>query len=104
MTDSDGKNQGASSNRPIMVLLDLLGRKQTLRILWELRDSELTFRRLQEACGDISPSVLNQRLSELRESNIVQHEKSIGYKLSVQGKSLIRCFAPLNTWAKNWRT
>jgi DNA-binding HxlR family transcriptional regulator len=103
VTDSDGKTQGASSNRPIMVLLDLLGRKQTLRILWELRDSELTFRKLQEACGDISPSVLNQRLSELRESNIVEHEKSIGYKLSAQGKSLIRCFAPLNAWAKNWR-
>jgi DNA-binding HxlR family transcriptional regulator len=33
-----------------MVLLDVLGRRRALRILWELRADPLTFRALQEAC------------------------------------------------------
>lgn len=105
MTDAGSarKKQSESSTRPIMVLLDLLGRKQSLRILWELRNSELTFRKLQKACGDISPSVLNQRLSELRELNIVEHEKAVGYRLSRQGRTLLKCLSPLNDWAKRWR-
>jgi DNA-binding HxlR family transcriptional regulator len=30
--------RGSKSGRPIMALLDLLGRRWTLRILWELRE------------------------------------------------------------------
>ena len=42
--------RGSKSGRPIMVLLDLLGRRWTLRILWELREGALTSRALREAC------------------------------------------------------
>jgi DNA-binding HxlR family transcriptional regulator len=37
---------GSRSGRPIMALLDLLGRRMALRILWELScaDAPLTFR------------------------------------------------------------
>ena len=55
-----------------MALLDLLGRRWALRILWELRDGPLTFRALQAACGNLSPSVLNDRLRELREAGILE--------------------------------
>jgi hypothetical protein len=38
-----------------MALLDLLGRRWALRVLWELRDGEaLTFRELQARCGGVS--------------------------------------------------
>src|SRR6202035_4396571 len=61
--------RGSQTGRPVMALLDLLGRRWALRILWELRDgSALTFRQLQARCGDISSSVLNDRLRELREA------------------------------------
>ena len=33
-----------------MVVLDLLGRRTTLRILWELQSGSLTFRALLDAC------------------------------------------------------
>ena len=33
--------RGSASGRPIMALLDLLGRRWALRILWELRDGPL---------------------------------------------------------------
>ena len=31
--------RGSATGRPIMALLDLLGRRMTLRILWELRET-----------------------------------------------------------------
>ncbi len=61
--------RGSRSGRPIMALLDLLGRRWTLRIVWELRDDRsLTSRALRTACDDASPTVLQTRLSELREA------------------------------------
>ena len=53
-----------------MALLDLLGRRWALRVLWELRASPVpTFRELQSRCGDVSSSVLAQRLRELEKEN-----------------------------------
>ena len=49
-----------------MALLDLLGRRWALRVLWELRDGPVPFRALQQRCDGMSSSVLNQRLAELR--------------------------------------
>jgi DNA-binding HxlR family transcriptional regulator len=57
-----GPVRGSSTGRPIMAVLDLLGRRATLRILWELSLAHrpLTFRALQEAAAT-NPSVLNTR-------------------------------------------
>ena len=42
--------RGSRTGRPIMALLDLLGRRWTLRIIWELReDRALTSRALRTA-------------------------------------------------------
>ena len=84
-----------------MVLLDLLGRRMALRILWELReDRRLTFRALQEA-AETNPSVLNVRLRELREAQLVAHEEE-GYGLTREGKELLDTFLPLHAWAEKW--
>src|ERR1700728_621810 len=58
--------RGSASGRPIMALLDLLGRRWALRVIWELREAPSpSFRELQRLCGDISSSVLADRLREL---------------------------------------
>jgi DNA-binding HxlR family transcriptional regulator len=86
-----------------MALLDLLGRRWSLRVLWELRDGQpVTFRELQARCDSMSPSVLNERLGELREAGIVEVAAGRGYRLTGEGKSLLRSLAPLNDWAKRW--
>ncbi len=92
--------RGSATGRPIMALLDLLGRRMTLRILWELRDRRLTFRALQEA-ADTNPSVLNSRLAELREAGLVAHGAD-GYALTPHGQSLLATFLPLHAWADQW--
>jgi DNA-binding HxlR family transcriptional regulator len=85
-----------------MALLDLLGRRWALRVLWELRgEGPLTFRELQARCGDISSSVLNDRLRELREAAIVGAEPG-GYRLTGEGRTLLEALEPLDAWAKRW--
>ncbi len=95
--------RGSSTGRPIMALLDLLGRRWVLRIVWELRAEALTFRQLQERCDDMSPTVLNQRLKELREAAIVEIAEQGGYALSASGVSLLSAMAPLLLWSERWQ-
>jgi DNA-binding HxlR family transcriptional regulator len=83
-----------------MALLDLLGRRTVLRILWELRSRPLTFRALQEA-AETNPGVLNGRLTELREARIVELGSN-GYTLTRDGKMLIETLAALSRWADAW--
>lgn len=83
-----------------MVALDMLGRRGTLRALWELRSGPLTFRALQTAC-ESNPGSLNTRLKELRALGIVEHGAG-GYRLTPQGISLIEALRPLQAWADEW--
>jgi DNA-binding HxlR family transcriptional regulator len=86
-----------------MALLDLLGRRWALRVLWELRDGPApTFRELQARCGGISSSVLNDRVRELRDAGILTAEPAGGYQLSSDGRDLLQALAPLDAWAKRW--
>lgn len=85
-----------------MVLLDQLGRRWSLRILWELHHGALNFRDLQAACDGASPSVLNTRLRELRKLQLVEHESGSGYTLSASGRDLLQQFEPLSDWAAQW--
>lgn len=95
--------RGSTTGRPVMALLDLLGRRWALRVLWELRDQAvLTFRELQARCGDISSSVLNDRLRELRDAGIVVAGGDGGYQLTGEGRRLLSALMPLDDWAKRW--
>ena len=95
--------RGSSTGRPIMVILDLLGRRWTLRILWELRHGEaMSFRELQTACGDISPTSLNKRLGELRDNAIVALIDNEGYQLTEIGQQLLQTLSPLHEWTQDW--
>ena len=93
--------RGSRSGRPIMALLDLLGRRWTLRIVWELRDRPLRFRELQDAIG-ASPTIVNGRLAELREAKLVELDPDRGYRLTALGQELLRLFLPLHVWSEKW--
>jgi len=82
-----------------MAVLDLLGRRAALRVLWELRTAPLTFRALQDA-AQTNPSLLNTRLKELREAGLVEHEG--GYRLSVRGRTMLAALQPLYDWSAQW--
>ena len=83
-----------------MVVLDMLGRRATLRIFWELRNAPLTFRALQNAV-QTNPSLLNTRLRELREIGWIEHDAG-GYRLTRAGVELTEAMQPLYEWAGQW--
>jgi DNA-binding HxlR family transcriptional regulator len=95
--------RGSRTGRPVMALLDLLGRRWTLRIVWELRDNRtLTSRALRSACDEASPTVLNERLKELREAGFVDLAEAGGYALTPLGKELLKTVLPLQGFAEKW--
>src|SRR5882757_7052383 len=92
--------RSSRSGRPIMALLDLLGRRWTLRIIWELRDDRrLTSRALRSACDEASPTILQTRLTELREAGLVELVTGDGYRLTALGRELTETFLPLHRFA-----
>ena len=93
--------RGSRTGRPIMVLLDLLGRRWTLRLVWELREEPRRFRELQAAIG-ASPTIINTRLAELREAKLVELDDAAGYRLTGLGQELLRLFLPLHHWSEKW--
>lgn len=95
------KQEKTSYERPVMALLDLLGRRWTLRILWELRNGSQSFRSLQNLCGGVSPTVMSKRLSELRESKIINLTKGQGYSITPEGLTLCVALFHINNWANN---
>lgn len=95
--------RGSRTGRPIMALLDLLGRRWALRIVWELReDRSLTSRALRTACDEASPTIMQARLSELREAGLVELVQGDGYRLTGLGRELFETFAPLHRFAERW--
>jgi DNA-binding HxlR family transcriptional regulator len=95
--------RGSRTGRPVMALLDLLGRRWTLRIVWELReDRALTSRALRTACDEASPTVLNDRLKELREAGFIELVPGSGYRLTDMGRELLETLLPLHRFAERW--
>ena len=84
-----------------MVLLDLLGRRWVLRLLWELREEPRRFRDLQ-ASIDASPTIVNDRLAELRAARLVELDRAVGYRLTPLGAELLKLFLPLHLWSDKW--
>ena len=84
-----------------MALLDLVGRRWALRIVWELREGDATFRDLAHRCDDVSSSVLRDRLRDLTAAGIVERGDR-GYRLTADGRELMELLRPLGQWSQRW--
>ncbi|MEK0097817.1 winged helix-turn-helix transcriptional regulator [Streptomyces sp. NPDC056121] len=84
-----------------MAALDLLGRRWTLRILWELSHAPAGFRELQRRCERMSSSVLSTRLHELTGARLLAlHDDA--YHLTPLGEHLVEALTPLQAWSRRW--
>lgn len=93
--------RGSKTGKPIMALLDLLGRTWSLGIIWNLHSGPATFRELQQRCEKISPTLLNTRLKELKALQLVECQEA-GYQLTHQGIDLFDTISPLGSWSSKW--
>jgi DNA-binding HxlR family transcriptional regulator len=86
----------------MLALLELLGRRWALRILWELRTEPASFQALQARCDSMSTSVLSQRLRELREAQLVERDQAGGYRLTEPGSQLLARLDGMDEWTQAW--
>jgi DNA-binding HxlR family transcriptional regulator len=86
----------------MLVLLELLGRRWALRILWELRQQPASFQALQRRCDSMSTSVLSQRLAELRDAQLVEKDRDGSYTLTEQGARLLTRLDGIDEWTQEW--
>ncbi|XUL94071.1 winged helix-turn-helix transcriptional regulator [Streptomyces galilaeus] len=88
-----------------MAALDLLGRRWTLRVIWELhrQGTPIGFRELRRRCDDMSSSVLSTRLAELREADIAARTPDgSAWRLTPLGTDLVTAMEPLSEWSRMW--
>jgi len=95
--------RSSKTGRPIMAVLDLIGRRWSLRILWELRSGPVGFRAIQAKCDGMSPAVLNTRIKELAAAGIISQQTNREWLLTKRGQSLIETLQPLSNWADDWQ-
>jgi DNA-binding HxlR family transcriptional regulator len=62
----------------------------------------LTFRKLQSRCEQVSPTLLNRRLTALRDNRLVALERPGGYRLTPKGEALGRILLELSAFARGW--
>jgi len=94
--------RGSESGNPIMALFDLLGRRWAMGVLWQLSlGGPCTFRELQKRCELISPAVLNSRIKELREAQLLERSE-YGYQSTELGNKVIVELLPLSDLADQW--
>jgi DNA-binding HxlR family transcriptional regulator len=85
-----------------MAALDLLGRRWTLRVLWELRNEAVGPRALLGRCDGLSSSVLYRRLRDLEEAGLAARQDEGSYALTSLGQELSAAIAPLDQWSRKW--
>ena len=85
-----------------MAALDLLGRRWSLRVLWELRSGPVGARALLERCEGLSSSVLYDRLRELSSAGLIEKNEDGDYRLTGLGNELGAALGPLDMWARRW--
>lgn len=90
----------AEPDAPVLALFDVLGRRWALRIVWELQAGAMTYRELAASVPGMSTSVLTQRLRDLREAGLVEHERGEGYRLTPLGRDLLAQLGGLRDWAE----
>jgi DNA-binding HxlR family transcriptional regulator len=92
--------RGSRSGAPVMALLDLMGRRWALGIMWTLgKHAPLSFSALLDRCQSISPGVLNTRLKELIVAGLIESADE-GYSLTRHGEQLFEIMQPLGRWAR----
>lgn len=94
--------RGSTTGRPLMAAMDLLGRRWTLRVLWEMRAGPVGARALLAVCDGLSSSVLYERLRDLTDASLVVQTESGDYDLTKLGRELGDSLQPLDAWARRW--
>lgn len=94
--------RGSTTGQPIMATFDLLGRRWSIAVLWQLRAGPIGFRDLRRVLPGISTGVLSTRLREFVAVEVATTDSVGKYTLTRLGMELLYSLAPLHAWSHNW--
>ena len=95
--------RGSTSGRPIMALLDLLGRRWSLRILWELREQAADLAGPAHGLRrGLAHRAAGPAVGAARRRGFVELVPGDGYRLTALGRELLENFLPLHRFAERW--
>ena len=87
----------------MMQLLDLLGRRWTLRVLWELRSGDpIPYAALREASTGCRRACSRPGCASWWTRDLVERDPSGAYSLTRDGVRLLEHLGPLDDFAKRW--
>lgn len=97
-------------NNYVELVIDIIGGKWKILIIWELRESEKRFRELQKSVGKITDKMLTQQLRELEEAELISRKAypeippRVEYSLTLLGKSLLPVLEMFEEWGKQYQS
>ncbi len=92
--------------RSVRSVIDLIGGKWTMLILWELLGEERRYAELQRQVTGISQKVLSSELKSLVRAELVEREVAptippqVTYRITSKGRSLEGIFGALDQWGR----
>lgn len=100
-------NDNGSLKCPIIYVLDIIGQKWKIPILWHLSSHEaIRYNELKRSIYGITNTMLAKSLQELEENNLVNRIQyntippRVEYSLTERGKSLLPVLQAIDTWGK----
>jgi len=87
-------------------VLEVIGSKWNLFIIWSLRDGTLRFSELQKGMGDVNSKTITKHLRDLEKIKIVTRRvypevpPRVEYTLTEQGLAFLPVFEAIRKWGK----
>ncbi|MFN0155480.1 MAG: winged helix-turn-helix transcriptional regulator [Gaiella sp.] len=84
----------------------LLERRWTVSILWASCEGASRFNEFRQAVGEIPPTTLTQRLTELEEAGVLERividarPPRVEYRLTPRGRELQAVLTAIETWGR----
>lgn len=102
------RKKSCSGRCTAITTLNLLGKKWSLSLLFQLCQGAKRFGELERALPGISPRTLTQRLQELEKQGIVHRRVydemplRVEYRLTEKGRSLRQVIGQLHDWGERY--
>ncbi len=88
-------------------ILEIIGSKWNLFIIWSLKDGKLRFSELQKRMGDVNSKTITKHLRDLEKNNIITRviypevPPRVEYSLTAQGQAFLPVFEAIREWGKS---
>lgn len=97
-------------NNSIELVLDIIGGKWKILMIWQLKDAEKRYGELRKSLPKITHKMLTQQLRELERDEIILRKvyseipPKVEYSLTLLGKSVIPVIEMLLEWGEEYRS